>query len=146
VIAFDTNVLVYAVDHSAGERRGQALALVSAALEREGTVILLQSLAEFFRATTRPRFGLTPAKARAFIDVWRAAAPVVPYTEADLLAATDAVAAHKLSFFDALLWATAERAGVTHFITQDQQDGRRLGRVTFLDPFAAGNRAALGLG
>jgi predicted nucleic acid-binding protein len=57
----------------------------------------------------------------------------------------DAVIKHKLSPFDALIWATAERAGVTHFVTEDQQDGRRLGRVTFVDPFAARNRALLGL-
>ena len=52
----------------------------------------------------------------------------------------------KLSFFDSLLWATADRAGVAFLVAEDQQDGRRLGRLTFLDPFAPTNRVALGPG
>jgi predicted nucleic acid-binding protein len=144
MIAFDTNVLIYVVDTLDRERHEAAVEIVGGAMRRQEVVFPLQSFAEFFHVSTR-KFRLAPAAARGFIDTWRAAAPVVPYTEADLLAAIDAVAAHKLSFFDALLWATAERAGVLYLVTEDQQDGRRLGRVTFLQPFAARNRAVLGL-
>lgn len=145
MIAFDTNVLVYAVDKDAGERHRLALTLLAAAMGQLKIVFLLQTLVEFFNATRRGRFQLSPARARSFIDGWRGAAPVIAYTEADLLGAIEAVADHKLSFFDALLWATAERTGVTHLVTEDQQDGRKLGRVTFLDPFKVSNHAVLGL-
>jgi predicted nucleic acid-binding protein len=141
VIAFDTNVLVYAIDRDEGQRHALAAAMVDGAIRREEALIPLQTLAEFVFATTRKR-KLDLAQAREFVAGWLAVAPVVPYGGADLIAAIDAVAAHKLSFFDALLWATAERAGVLYLVTEDQ---RRLGRVTFLQPFAARNRAVLGL-
>jgi predicted nucleic acid-binding protein len=141
VIAFDTNVLVYAIDRDEGQRHALAAAMVDGAIRREEALIPLQTLAEFVFATTRKR-KLDLAQAREFVAGWLAVAPVVPYGGADLIAAIDA---HKLSFFDALLWATAERAGVLYLVTEDQQDGRRLGRVTFLQPFAARNRAVLGL-
>lgn len=145
MIALDTNVLVYAVDWQAGERHRAAKALLAGALERLMVVFPLQTLVEFFNATRRGRFQLSPAEARSFIEVWRGAAPVIAYTEDDLLSAIDAVTRHKLSFFDALLWATAAREGVSHFVTEDQQDGRRLGPVTFVNPFAARTSALLGL-
>jgi predicted nucleic acid-binding protein len=144
VIAVDTNVLVYAVDRAAGERHVTAATLVDGLIRRQEILFLLQSFAEFFRATTRKRL-LTAEASRVFVDGWWSVAPSAAYEAADLFAAMDAVIKHKLSPFDALIWATAERAGVTYFVTEDQQDGRRLGRVTFVDPFAARNRALLGL-
>ena len=144
MIAVDTNVLIYAVDRAAGERHVTAATLVDGLIRRQEILLLLQSLAEFFRATTRKRL-LTAEAARTFVEGWWAAAPGAAYEAADLFAAMDAVIKHKLSPFDALIWATAERAGVTYFVTEDQQDGRRLGRVTFVDPFVARNRALLGL-
>jgi predicted nucleic acid-binding protein len=144
VIAVDTNVLVYAVDRAAGERHVTAATLVDGLIRRQEILFLLQSFAEFFRATTRKRV-LSAEASRAFVDGWWSVAPSAAYEAADLFAAMDAVNKHKLSPFDALIWATAERAGVTYFVTEDQQDGRRLGRVTFVDPFVARNRALLGL-
>ena len=50
---------------------------------------------------------------------------------------------HGLSFWDALLWATADRIGVRYLLTEDFQDARVLGGVTFLDPFRDGNERLL---
>ena len=30
---------------------------------------------------------------------------------------------HRLAFWDAMLWAAAQRAGVRHLLTEDLQDG-----------------------
>ena len=49
----------------------------------------------------------------------------------------DAVAGHSLSFWDAMLWATAKRAGCQVLISEDGQDGRLLGGVTWVNPFAS---------
>jgi predicted nucleic acid-binding protein len=38
-----------------------------------------------------------------------------------------------------MLWASAERAGVRHMLTEDFQDGFVLGHVTFLNPFSPKN-------
>jgi predicted nucleic acid-binding protein len=57
----------------------------------------------------------------------------------------DAVERHGLSFWDAMLWATANRAGRRVLLSQDFQDGRRLDGVLFVDPFAAANRKLVDL-
>lgn len=59
--------------------------------------------------------------------------------EGDLLMALDAVRAHRLAFWDAMLWASAQRAGVRHLLTEDLQDGFALQGVTFINPFKQKN-------
>ena len=59
-------------------------------------------------------------------------------TEADLADAIDTHRTYNISFWDAMLWATARRAGCTLLLSEDFQDGRVLGGVTFRNPFAAG--------
>jgi predicted nucleic acid-binding protein len=59
--------------------------------------------------------------------------------EGDLLMALDAVRAHRLAFWDAMLWASAQRAGVRHLLTEDLQDGFVLQGVTFINPFKQKN-------
>jgi len=43
--------------------------------------------------------------------------------DGDLTAAFEAVGAHRLPFWDAMLWASAQRAGVRCLLTEDLQDG-----------------------
>ena len=73
------------------------------------------------------------------IDAWRAVLPVQAADEGDLLIALDAVKAHRLAFWDAMLWACARRAGVRHLLTEDLQDGFALQGVTFVNPFKRNN-------
>jgi predicted nucleic acid-binding protein len=56
-----------------------------------------------------------------------------------------AVGRHRLSFWDAMLWATAKRAGCRVLFTEDLQDGRRLEGVLFVDPFASENQKLVDL-
>ena len=42
-----------------------------------------------------------------------------------------------------MLWATADRIGVRYLLTEDFQDGRVLGGVTFVDPFKPDNERLL---
>ncbi|WP_404325563.1 hypothetical protein [Aerophototrophica crusticola] len=46
-----------------------------------------------------------------------------------------------MSIFDAQVWATVRRAGCTHLLTEDFQDGRSLGGITFVNPFDPANAA-----
>ena len=46
---------------------------------------------------------------------------------------------HGLSFWDALLWATVRAVGCRVLLSEDMQDGRVLGGVTILNPFAEAN-------
>jgi hypothetical protein len=55
------------------------------------------------------------------------------------LLALEAVHAHRLPFWDAMLWASAQRAGVRHMLSEDFQDGFELQDVTFINPFNTEN-------
>ena len=63
----------------------------------------------------------------------------------DLEVAVGAVARHGLSFWDAMLWATANRAGCRMLFSEDLQEGRRLDGVLFVNPFVPANQKLVDL-
>lgn len=71
--------------------------------------------------------------------------PVGTADESDLDRAMQAVEEHRLSFWDAMLWATALRAGCGVLFSADSQDGRRFEGVLFVDPFAPENQSVVDL-
>ncbi len=137
-VAFDTNVFVYSIDPKGGRRHHLAMGLLARALRSGRCIVLFQTLAEFYWVSTR-KLATPPDRARAFIDGLRTAVRVHTAVEPDLDPAMLAAQRHGLSFWDALLWATADRVGVRWLITEDFQDGRVIGGVTFVDPFNAAN-------
>ncbi|MGD0798794.1 MAG: PIN domain-containing protein [Acidobacteriaceae bacterium] len=133
---FDTNILFYAADSAAGYRHRRALALTQDAIAHD-CVLTLQSLGELSNAVAKRRIAAA-AKAQQIVQAYRRSFPIIAATEADLDAALDAQQSHNISFWDAILWATARRAGCTLLVSEDFQDGRTLGGVTFRNPFVAG--------
>ena len=133
--SLDTNILVYAVDRDAGERYRRSRELIGQAA-RCDCVLTLQALAEFFHATTRKEL-LDSRRAGAVLRSWRDVFEVTAADDSALIDAVDAVEEHRLSFWDAMLWSAARRAGCSAVLTEDMQHGRRLGGVVFLNPFAA---------
>ncbi len=130
----DTNVLVYAVDHAAGERHRQAVALIRRLPGRD-CVLTLQSLAELFRTLTGAKYGIEPARATDIVQQWRDVLPIVAADAVCLTDAMDAVTHHRWSFWDAMIWATAKRHGCRLLLSEDGQEGRTLGGVTIVNPF-----------
>ena len=139
--SLDTNILVYAVDLDAGERHDRARALVGRAA-RGDCVLTVQALAEFFHATTRKNL-LPLTRASAFVRAWRDVFQVVSADATALVDAMDAVEEHRLSFWDAMLWATARHSGCSTILSEDMQDGRRLGGVEFINPFGTDSTVRL---
>jgi predicted nucleic acid-binding protein len=138
VISFDTNILVYATASISDDRVSRARDLLARAMQAATSILLLQTLAEFSNVAIRK--SRIPAKdIRATIEAWRAVLPIQAADESDLLLALEAVRAHRLAFWDALLWASAQRAGVRHMLTEDFQDGFVLQDVTFINPFKREN-------
>ena len=98
----------------------------------------VQAFAEFSSVAIRK--ARIPVKdIRRTIEAWCAVLPVQAADEGDLLIALDAVSAHRLVFWDAMLWASAQRAGVRHLLTEDLQDSFVLRGVTFINPFKQKN-------
>ena len=139
--SLDTNILVYAVDRDAGKRHEEARDLIGRASRRD-CVLTVQALAEFFHATTRKNL-LDPARASAFVRDWLDVFHVTSADDTALVDAMDAVEEHRLSFWDAMLWATARQIGCSAILSEDMQDGRRLSGVEFINPFAADATARL---
>jgi predicted nucleic acid-binding protein len=142
VISFDTNILVYAADKTAGERHTISAGLIERSIRQGSCVQTLQSFAEFFAVVTR-KANIAPDIAATFVRGWQAVVPVEASIPADLDEAMQAVREHRIAFWDALLWATARRIGVRVLISEDFQDGRILSGVRFIDPFAARNASIL---
>jgi predicted nucleic acid-binding protein len=140
-VAFDTNVLVSAVDRSEGGRHVTASLLIERASRKRRGVLILQTVAEFYSVTTGKLKG-RPEEMLRFLDRLRAVLAVHAADERDFDRATRGDR-HGLAFWDALLWATADRVGVRYLLTEDYQDGRTLGGVTFVDPFKAENERFL---
>lgn len=130
----DTNILVYAVDHRAGDRHERAGEIFEQASWRN-CVLPVQVLAEFFQVTTRKKL-LEPERARSFILSWVNTFHLAWADSTTLIDAIDAVGEHRLSFWDAMIWAVARRAGCSAMLSEDMQDGRSLGGVAFINPFA----------
>jgi predicted nucleic acid-binding protein len=138
MIAFDTNVFVYATASVSDDKVARARNLIARAMQTGTAVLLLQTLAEFSSVAIR-KAKIPPDNIRTLIGAWLAVLPVQAAHEGDLLTALDAVRAHRLAFWDAMLWASAQRAGVSHMLTEDLQDGFALQTVTFINPFKQEN-------
>ena len=139
--SLDTNILVYAVDRDAGERHRRSKDLMGRAALCD-CVLAMQALAEFFHATTRKRL-LQPDRATAFVRSWLDIFQVTSADDSALVNAMGAVEEHRMSFWDAMLWAAVRQAGCSAILSEDMQHGRRLGGVEFVNPFAADAAARL---
>ena len=133
-ISLDANILFYTIDADAGERQEKAREIVRRGALSYDCFLSLQTLCEFFAATTR-KGRLTVAQAAAQVEDWQALFPVVASTPATLRFAVRAVEQHNLSFWDAMQWAVAKQAGATLLLSEDLQHGRDLEGVRFRNPF-----------
>lgn len=137
--SLDSNILVYACDREAGERHRTGTEILARAAGRD-CVLTVQALAEFFHVTTR-KGKLAAPIASAFVNDWLKLFEIASADDGTLLDAMDMVAAHRLAFWDAMLLATARRHGCSAIFSEDMQDGRHLGGLEIIDPFAADNTA-----
>ena len=136
--SLDTNILVYSVDSTANGRRRAAIELVQRAA-RADCVLTLQALAEFYSVASR-RSILAAPRAREAVQRLGALFEVAAGSPEDLREAILAVEEHRLSFWDATLWAAARRSGCAAILTEDFRDGQELGGVRFVNPFRPENR------
>ncbi len=133
-LTLDANILVYAVDKDGGARHRLALDLVTRA-SLAACPLPLQALGEFYAVVTR-KLRHDPELARIHVEAWLEAFPIIAATAGTMRAAMKAVSDHNLAFWDAMLWSVADDADCSILLTEDLQHGRRLGIVTFINPFA----------
>ena len=136
----DTNILVYRYDSRFPDEQRIATGLLRDGAA-DGTARLPhQAIVEFVAAVTRGRPDsrlLEPAEARREAEELMAQFPVLYPDDAILRMALRGMAAYRLSWFDAHLWAYAEVHGIPELLSEDFQDGRLYGTVTVRNPFVA---------
>lgn len=148
MIAFDSNALFYAGDERFPEKMACVAAILQEAMNAGVGILPLQALGEFAYASVRKGL-LDRPRAAALVRDWAAAFPVVAADEAALDTALDWWADERLSWWDALLVATASRAGASALVSEDLQDGAIHAGVEIINPFAKdapARLAAHGLG
>jgi predicted nucleic acid-binding protein len=132
----DTNILVYAFDHSAAERQATAETIIRLAPRRD-CWLTLQSISEFYAATSRRRL-MPQADAAAQAADWLELFPCIAASPNAIRTALPLAAAGRASYWDALLVATAAEAGCNVILTEDMADSAILRGVQIHNPFAAG--------
>jgi predicted nucleic acid-binding protein len=107
-------------------------------LSDEGRLVFsAQVFNEFGSAMMGPRRKkpLRPDEVAVILRELEATGEVVPITTSLTFRGLDAMPRHGLSFWDALIWATAAENQIGVIYTEDFQAGRKIEGVWFVDPF-----------
>lgn len=129
----DTNVILYADDRSAGDKRLRSLELLRDLVGQARAVISTQVLQEYFVIATR-KLGVTPELARAKVDAL-AQLDVVLIRPEIIVGAIDLHRLHSLSFWDALIIKCASVSGCSRVLSEGMQDGVSIDGVMVVNPF-----------
>jgi predicted nucleic acid-binding protein len=135
-VFFDSNVILYALDASAGHKQTIAQSLLHEALANNSAVISFQVVQETLHVAGR-KFArsVEPPDLRALlVDVLTPLWQVMPnqalYVET--LAIQDRF---EYSFYDSLIIAAALQAGCKRLLSEDFQHGQKIGALRIEDPF-----------
>ena len=138
-VLIDTNVLVYRFDERFAAKQRIAEELVRQAMGDTSMCIAHQALIEFVAATTNARrrgfFLLDPASAHREVEELLAGATILFPDEPLLRTAMRGMATYQLEWYDAHMWAFAERYGIEQLLSEDFEHGRRYGMVQVVNPF-----------
>ena len=137
VVFVDTNILVYAHDADAGVKRERAVEHLRALWESGTGRLSVQVLQEFYinvtRKLTTPVARSTAREVVATYGVWVRG----PTTVDTVLRATDLAALAQISFWDALIIASAEEAGATRVYSEDLNGGQSIAGIKIVNPLTA---------
>jgi len=134
-IFVDTNVLVYARDMSDPARHAQAWAWMADLWSRKAGLVSYQVLQEYYVTVTRkldpPRSAEDARGDVLALVTWR---PVT--TDIEVMDRAWAIQDRfGFSWWDALILGAAQSSGCTHVLTEDLQDGQKVGQLLVVDPF-----------
>jgi predicted nucleic acid-binding protein len=132
----DTNILVYAHDISAGDKRIRAKDLINKLWNSGRGSLSIQVLQEFYvtvvQKVARPMQPQMAAKIISDLSTWRLHVPDV----SDVLEAIDIQQRNRLSFWDALIICSAKKLGCVVLLTEDFNSGQLYEGIRVQNPFA----------
>lgn len=130
----DTNILLYADDLDAGDKRRTAQRILRKVVSAGEGVVSTQVLQEFFVVSTR-KLGVDAATARRKVELL-GEMDLVRVDLSMILSAIDLHRLHSFSFWDALIVRAAAVAGCSILLSEDFQHGRVIDGVRVENPFA----------
>ena len=132
----DTNILIYAYDARDAFKQQRAVEVMRTLQAARLGALSVQVLGEFYvNVTRKPLVPLTIEQARLSSVRLCRSWPVLDVTARAYLDALLGVSLYQLSFWDALVWATARDAEIGNIVTEDQEHLRLVGDVRYYNPF-----------
>jgi predicted nucleic acid-binding protein len=131
----DSNVLIYAHDASAGQKRKTAAAQIKALWQDQSGRLSTQVLQEFYVTVTQKLAKpLSKSHAREIVRdyaqwVW------APITSQTVIRASEMSEIWRLSFWDSLILAAAEEQDCSTVLTEDLNPGQTVGGIRIVNPF-----------
>ena len=133
----DTNILIYAHDLDAGQKNKISRDIIRNLWENRLGVISTQVLQEFYVNVTRKiENPLKKSQARGVIESYLAW-PVELNDVRTVLSASEIEERHMLSFWDAMIIASARRANAEKIITEDLNHGQQIEGILIDNPFVS---------
>lgn len=134
-VFLDTNVLVYAHDWDAPDKKTRSQELIFGCLRDGSGVVSAQVLSEFFVTITRRVATPMPATQAKKEIVLLSTMATVDIDATLVIRAVDMQEHWQLSYWDALILAAAERAGCQTVYSEDLSDGQSYGVLTVRNPY-----------
>ncbi len=132
-VFLDTNVLAYACDADQPAKRDRARALLKEVSRDTPPCVSTQVMQEFFVTVTR-KMGVAPLQAKRIILSFRHMETVLVDME-DINRAIDGSVIWQISFWDALILASARKAHCAVLYSEDLSDGQVYDTVRVVNPF-----------
>ena len=131
----DTNILVYSITSSESAKQDQALTLLRELFQSGRGVISTQVLNEFCNVAYK-KHGLNRSEIHEQLALYEAF-DVVTVTPAIVLQAVDLRFTRSISYYDALIVASAITAGCTTVYSEDMNNGERIDQIQLINPFTS---------
>jgi predicted nucleic acid-binding protein len=132
-VFLDTNVFVYALDKRFPDKQRRAAKLLRNVQEHGGGVVSTQVLQECYVAATG-KLGVAPLTVKDLLGTLRAL-EIVLIDFGLIQEAIDCSILNRISFWDALIVVSAEKAACTCLWTEDLNDGQAIRGVRIRNPF-----------
>jgi predicted nucleic acid-binding protein len=135
-VALDSNILIYA-ELEPDSDKGKLSANLILRAARDG-VIPVQVLGEYLRFVQRRQPTNFPEAVRQ-ASIYRTLFLTPPTTSATIGKACELAHGHRMQLWDCVVCAASIEAGARVLMTEDMQDGRIIGGLRLMNPFAPAN-------
>jgi len=133
-VFLDTNVLVYAADVSDSRRQDRAIGILKAAFKHEkGYAVSVQVLTEFANVALK-KLKMAPEAVVDYLQFFTALNTVIP-DPALVRRGVEIKALYGIQYYDAMMVAAAERAGMREIWSEDLNDGQSYCGIRGRNPF-----------